>query len=191
MQKIKDVVIFILFLIYVVSIFFIRNYFVLLTMVCFNTIIMGLIKINFISAIRNLFGLGIFILITVVINILTVDLNEGILVGARFMIACNTTYIFSKLISPFRLAKVIELIIMPMKIIGINPRNIGIIICIAISFIPILKREILQILDALKSKGYELRIRNCNIIFKPLLISILKRTNEIEASLISKAYQGE
>ena len=95
------------------------------------------------------------------------------------------------MISPFRLAKVIELIIMPLKIIGINHRNIGIIICIAISFIPILKKEILQILDALKSKGYELKVRNCNIIFKPLLISILKRTNEIELSLISKAYQGE
>ena len=62
-------------------------------------------------------------------------------------------------------------------------------ISISICMIPILKEEIISIIKAIKSKGGKIDIRYLFIIMKPLLISIFKKTNQIEKTLIAKGYK--
>ena len=90
-------------------------------------------------------------------------------------------------------AEVIEKMIYPLKIFGINPKDIGLIITIALSFIPIMKDEIKEIKNILKVKGimptnFNL-IKNSSLIFKPFFVSILQRINDVEMSLKAKGYQ--
>ena len=57
--------------------------------------------------------------------------------------------------------------------------------------IPVLKDEIYAILHSIKAKGKLVKINNINIIIKPMLISILKRTSQIEKALIAKGYMED
>ena len=151
-------------------------------------------KININKAIKNLIKLMPFILFTVVINIIFVDLKFAILIGVRLILVCNISYVFSKTISYTEFGEVIEKLLFPLKIFKVNPKEIGIIITIALSFMPILKDELLQIKNSLKAKGMNMTninlIKNANLIFKPFFVSVLQRINEVEMSLRAKGYEG-
>lgn len=150
-------------------------------------------KINLKSLIDNLIKISIFVLITAIINAFVVNINYAITIGIKLILVCVMTYIFSKMLSYMEFATVIEDLVHPLKLFGINPKDLGLIITIAISFIPILKEELERIKYVLLVKGFKVNtiniIKNMNIVFKPLFVSIMERINEIEYSLRAKGYQ--
>ena len=189
----KNLIKFILFLIYTVGIFFIDNYIAILGIILINILLMLIAKINIKNAVKNLINLLPFIMLTSAINILLVDLNFALLIGIRLLIVCNVTYTFSKTISFIEFSKVIEKIVYPLKIFKINPRDVGIVVTIALSFLPIIKSELQETRRTLEVKGVKNSninlLKNINIIFKPFFVSILQRLNEIELTLKVKGYQ--
>lgn len=189
----KNLIKFILFLIYTIGIFFIKDYITLGLIAIFNIILILTLKINILNSIKNLVKLVPFILFTVAINILFAELKFAILMGVRLVLICNLTYTFSKTISNTEIGDVIEKLVYPLKIFKINPKEIGLMVTIALSFIPIMKAEILQIKNVLKVKGIKPTklnlLKNVNLIFRPFFVSILQRLNEIEMSLKAKGYQ--
>lgn len=192
-RKIANSIKFILFLIYTVGVFYITNYWFLVAIVCVNIGGMLLNKISLKGALKNLAGIGIFILFTVVINVFLMGIQDAILVGIRLLIVCNGTYIFTKLLSTLEIAETIQNLLAPLKLLKINTQNIGIIISIAMAFIPILTKELNNITYSLKSKGFNTKmpnlIKNSNLIMKPLFIAILKKVSEVEYALKAKAFQ--
>lgn len=189
----KNLIKFIMFLIYTVGIFFINNYIVLASIAVLNVILMLTIKINMKNALNNLFKLLPFILFTAVVNILFADLQFAILIGVRLILVCNLSYIFSKTITYTEFGEVIEKLMYPFKIFGINPKEIGLVITIALSFMPIMKSEFGQMRNVLKVKGVKPTnfniLKNLSLIFKPFFISVLQRLNEVEMSLKAKGWQ--
>lgn len=189
----KNLIKFIMFLIYTVGIFFIENYIAIASIAIFNLLLMIIIKINIRSSINNIVKLLPFILFTVVVNILFADLQFAILIGVRLILVCNLSYIFSKTITYTEFGEVIEKLMYPFKIFGINPKEIGFVITIALSFMPIMKSEFGQIRNVLKVKGIRPTkfniLKNLSLIFKPFFISILQRLNEVEMSLKAKGWQ--
>lgn len=89
--------------------------------------------------------------------------------------------------------EVIEKLLYPLKIFKINSKEIGLVITIALSFIPIIKNELEQMKNILKIKGIKDNninlIKNFNLIFKTFFISILQRINDVEISLKAKGYE--
>ena len=189
----KNLIKFTLFLIYTVGIFFIKNYIILGIIAIFNISIMLTIKINIKTAINNLIKLLPFILFTIVINILFADLNFGILIGIRLILVCNLSYIFSKTMTYTEFGDVIEKLMYPFKIFGVNPKEVSLVITIALSFMPIMKNEFEQMKNVLKVKGIKPTnfnlLKNLSLIFKPFFVSVLQRLNEIEMSLKAKGWQ--
>ena len=189
----RNLIKFILFLIYSVGVFFIEDYMILALIVMFNIVLTIISNINLKDALNNTIKLLPFILFTVAINTIFADLKFSILIGIRLILIRNLTYIFSKNISYMEFARVIEKMVYPLKIFGINPEEIGLIVIIALSFIPIIKNEFEQIRNVLKVKGIEPTtfnlLKNLGLIFKPFLISVMQRLNEIEMSLKAKGYQ--
>lgn len=127
----------------------------------------------------------IFILFTVLINIIASDINLGILIGIRLILVCNITYTFSKVLSYNEFANAIEILSYPLKIFGIKPKDMGLLMCMAIAFIPIFKDELQQIKNALYIKG----TRKIKYILQIFFISVFKRIGELEMSLKAKAYE--
>lgn len=183
---------FILFIAYTILVFFIKSYSLLGIVCAINIIMMLLLRENFKRAIFAILKLMPFIAFTAGINMIISGINFGALIGIRLIFVCNMTYIFAKKMTPHKLQYVIETLLKPLKIFKIDSREIGIIVCIGTTFIPIIQREIQEIKYALKAKGYEINFRNVirkpNYILVPLITMVIKKINDIEASLLSKGY---
>lgn len=189
----KKLIIFLLFLIYTIGIFFIDKYILLIIVLVINLAITIISKINIKDEIKNIFKLLPFILFTGIINLIFVNFKFAILLSVRLILVCNISYIYSKTISYMEFSEIIEKIVYPFKIFKINPKDIGLMITISLSFIPIMKDEIKETKNVLNAKGiYPSNInliKNASLIFKPFFISILQRINEVEMSLKAKGYQ--
>lgn len=193
LKHIINIIKFIFFLVYVILIFFMKNNIALIGALIIDIILIAIYKIDLKKLLNNLIKISIFVLITAIINAFIVDINYAVLIGIKLILVCIMTYIFSQMLSYMEFAAVIEELVYPLKLFGINPKDLGLLITIAISFIPILREELERIKYVLLVKGFKLNainvIKNMNIIFKPLFVSIMERINEIEYSLKAKGYQ--
>lgn len=185
----KNVIKLILFLAYTIAIFLVKHDMFAVIVLGINLLLTFILKISIKEEIGNLLGICIFVLLTATINAMLVDVKTGVMIGVKLLLVCNITYIFSKMMNYTELAEALEKIFGIFKVLKINPKNISIMICICISFIPTIKRQIKQVRSALKAKGVKLNLRNSGLIFEPVVISLLKRVDEIESSLKAKAYQ--
>lgn len=185
---------FVLFLIYTSLIFFIKSYFLLGIVLIINLFLMLIFKVSLKNTFEFIFKLMPFILFTAVFNMIFEDVLYGVLIGFRLVLVCNVTYIFSKKMTPKKLQISIQNILFPLKIFKVNTKDIGIIVSISIAFIPILQKEIQNLKYSLISKGLKPSFRNFikrpNLILAPLIASVIKKTGEIEESMISKGYVG-
>ncbi len=200
LKDIINLIKFILFISYTVLIFFIKNFIYLLIPLLINIsciIILKIKKNNFTlwDCFKNLLKLSILILLTVIVNFLLESFEYAMLVAIKLLLICNMTYIFSKSISYMEFAKVIENIFYPLKIFKVEPKNIGIIICISLTFIPILRKELEDLKYLLKIKGFKLSfiniIKNISTVSKPFFVSLLRKVNDLENTLLIKGYVQE
>lgn len=185
----KNAIKLILFLVYTIAIFLVKNDVFAVIVLGINILLTLLLKISIKEEIGNLLGIIIFVIITATINAIIIDIKAGVMIGIKLLLVCNITYIFSRIMNYTELAEAIEKIFSIFKVLKINPKNISIMICICISFIPTIKKQIKQVRAALKAKGVKMNLKNSGLIFEPVAISLLKRVDEIESSLKAKAYQ--
>lgn len=185
----KNLILLILFIIYSTSIFFISNWIILLGFIFINLLLIFAFKVNFKRVLINLYKVTPIILITFIFNILFGYFESAILISIRLYIVCNVTFIFTYKMGTTNILIALENLFIPLKIFGISPTDLSLMINIAITFIPIIFKELEQISLALKSKGFKpYSISSMKYTFKLLIISIFKKTNDIELTLKSKNY---
>lgn len=185
----KNIVKFVLFIGYTMLVFFVKDANVLTSMILLNSIITLFLKINLKKMLHSLKIFLPFVAITVVLNLLLDSLQEAILIGIRMLICYHATYLFSQTITTLEIADTIEKIGTPLKLFRIETKHIGMMISISICMLPVLKNEITTLIQAMQAKGMPLNIKNINILIQPMFISIFRRTNEMEKTLLSKAYR--
>lgn len=184
----KNIIMFLSFIIYATFIFFINSNTLLLVVLLLNILDMIIFRVRIIGAIRNLLKLLPFVLLTVSINWILSSYEYAILIGIKLLLVCNVTYIYSQTTTVRGVASTIKTLCMPLKLIKVNPEEIELLVCISLSMIPILKREYSQLRESCSAKGMDINVRNMKIILTKLMISIMKRVNEIEESIIEKGY---
>lgn len=182
----------IFFLIYSSLIFFVKEYYFLILILVINISLMIILKINLKQSLIFILRFLPFIFFTGLLNILLANISLGILMIFKLIFVCNTTYILSKIMTPKKLCYATQNILIPLKVFNINPIEIGIMVSVAISFIPIIQKEMQNLQYSLVSKGYKLNFINIvkkpGLILVPLITETIKRTSEIEQSMISKGY---
>lgn len=179
---------FILFISYTMVIFLVKNVSILSGMILLNGMITILLKIN-VKKILHSFKIFLpFVFITVVLNFILASLQEGILIGIRMLICYHVTYLFSQTLTTLEIADTVQKICTPLKLFRIDTQHIGMMVSISICMLPVLKDEITTARQAMQAKGKPLSIRNINLLIAPIFISIFRRTNEMEKTLLSKAY---
>jgi energy-coupling factor transport system permease protein len=130
-----------------------------------------------------------FILLAALINFLAGDTREAVLVTVRLVLVCNITGVFRRVVSSMELAHGIETLFLPLKIFKIKPGDISLMICICVAFIPVLQREMKEILYGLKAKGIKMpALRGVKYLFKPFFFGLFRRTGEIALALKAKGY---
>lgn len=191
----KTVIKFIAFFAYTICLFFIKDIRILACIFLFQIIFMLLCRVSVNGAIKTIWHLVPFILFTVLIDLCVMEVMDSILIGIRLIMICHITYIFGKTTSSMQIAKAIQIILYPLKIFGVSINNIGIMVSLAITFIPIIKKKIENIRYSLKAKGFNMsfinQITHINYIMGPLFYSLLRKVSKIEDALKSKAYIEE
>lgn len=182
----------IILLFFTVAVFFINNYLVLGIIAISEVLLIIVLKVKKVNMLKTMLYLLPFIVFTGLINYILVDLNVALLITVRLYLVCIFTYIYKTILTPIEISEAIQNICYPLKLIGINPKDISLIVSIGIAFVPIIQNELRQITYALKLKGVNLKsfhiIKNLQYILKPLLCSTLRRTNELEYALKLKGY---
>ena len=89
------------------------------------------------------------------------------------------------------IADTIKAICSPLKIFKVNTDDIKVMVCISLSVIPILKKDLYELKEACKSKNITFNIKNMKIVLAKFFLSLISRVNEIEESLIAKGYSNE
>lgn len=190
----KNVIKMVIFIIYTILLFCIKDFLVLFYISIFQLVLMFINNISIKQASKNILYLMPFILFTVLINLIAMEKEEALLIGIRLILVCNITYIYGKTTTARKISNAIENLLYPLKLFKVNTRNIGIIISIAITLIPILHQEIENIKYSLIGKGFNMsflnQITHINYLMKPLFYSILRKVNEMESALLSKGYVG-
>lgn len=184
----KNVFKLLFFVIYIIAIFSLKNYKILGIYIIINLVISKMLNAKFLAFLKNIKIIMILVIFTAIINIIFGSIEDGIVLGIRILIAYNFTYIFSTTFDILEFAQTIEIILKPLYIFKINVKDISLIISIALCMIPILSEELEQTKNSLKSKGYKFKLNNLDLYIKPIMISILKRTDELEKTLIVKGY---
>jgi len=169
-------------------IFLINDYRIFSCIFLIDIIIAFNIKINLKNTINSLKMFLPFIIFTAVINAFLASFQEAILMGVRIILCYIATYLYSKTVSISEISDVIQKLFFPLKLFKIDTKQIGIMVSIALSMIPVLKNEITTTINTMKSRGKMLKMSNFIIALRPLFISILRKTNEIEKILIAKGY---
>ena len=79
----------------------------------------------------------------------------------------------------------------PLKIFKVNTDDIKVMVCISLSVIPILKKDLYELKEACKSKNITFNVKNMKIVLAKFFLSLISRVNELEESLIAKGYSNE
>lgn len=191
----KNVIKFTGFVFYTITLFLVNHYFLLGIAFAFQILFMIILPISNKSAIKSMVHLLPFILFTAVINGIFMNMESAILIGIRLVMVCHMTYLLGKTTTAMEIAKVVQTLLYPLTWFKVNTNNIGMIVSIGITFIPIMKQEIENIQNSLLAKGFSLsfpnKIKYISYIMGPLMYSLLKRINQIEDSLKAKAYREE
>ncbi len=184
----KNVILFLSFILYAGIIFFINNSMVLWLILAINFLAMLVFNVKLKGAIQNLLKIMPFILLTVIINCILDSYKYAFFIGIKLMLVCNITYTYSKTTTVRGIASTVKLLCKPLEIIKVNPNEIELMVCISLSMLPILKQECNSLKVACLAKGMELNIKNMKIVLSKLVISMMKRVNDIEEAVIEKGY---
>lgn len=188
----KNVLKIIAFIIYTVLLFLIKDIWLIFGAILFQIALILICHISINQYIKTLTKLMPFILFTVLINLCVMETIEAILIGIKLIIICNMTYIYGSTTTAREIAISIEKLLFPLTLFKVNTRNIGIMISIAITFIPIINKEIENIQYSLTAKGFNMsfwsRIRHINYIMVPLFYVLIRKVGNMEEALIAKGY---
>lgn len=172
-----------------VIIFSVKSYEILGVLVLINFATSIILNAKFLGFLKNIKIIMILVIFTTITNMILENIEEGLILGIRILIAYNFTFIICSTFDILKFAQTIEMLLKPLCIFKINVKDISLIVSIALCMIPILSEELKQTKNSLKSKGYKFKLNNLHVYIKPTMISILKKTDELGKTLIVKGYQ--
>ena len=118
---------------------------------------------------------------------------EPLIMGVKILIAWGATNILAQKMPTVILAGAVANLLYPFKMVGIDVEEITLIITIAISFIPILAKELSAIKNSLAAKNFDFSLKNLltrpHIFISTYINAIFNRIDEIEKSLMAKAFE--
>ena len=187
----KDVIRFLIFIIYTTSVFFISNNKIILLFILINFIVIICKRIKLKRVIIRSIQILPFIVFTFIINYILDNYVYAFWVGIKLFLVCNITIIYSEITSTASIAEAVKILCFPLKLFKINTDEIRIIVYISLAMFPILKKELFEVKEACIAKNIKFNIRNMKIILGKFFLLLIFRVNKIEDALIAKGYYIE
>lgn len=193
-HKVSGTVKLLLLIILSIYIFTIKDYYTLNIILIISIILFLLSRVgikNYLKLIRNSIY---FTIITFFINLLFSDIVYSFMISYRIFIMILLTIVLTLTTKPMDIVYAITNLLTPLKLFGVNTRDISLMVGIGISFMPILKNEYIVVGQAQNAKGYFPSIKNikmyCICIFVPYITGCLKRSDDMSMALQAKGFEN-
>ncbi len=203
----------ILFLItYIVTIFLSKSFYALGACALVFVLIAIFSGVPFKSLLRSVRAVIFLVLFTAILNLLFYDgqtpIWEGffltwealyftLFLAVRLILLVLGSSLLTLTTSPVSLTDGLEGILFPLKWIRFPVHELALIMSIALRFIPILTDETARIMNAQKARGTDFetgglikRIKAITPILIPLLISAVRRADELGDAMDARCYSG-
>lgn len=194
-HKTNSTVKLILLIVVSIYIFTVKDYFVLNIIFGIVVILLLLSRIKFIHYLKLIRDSIYFVIITFVINLFFSDVTYSFMISYRIFIMLILTLILTLTTKSMDIVYAITNILTPLKIFGVNIKEISLMIGIGISFMPILKQEYIKIKQAQIAKGYLPKFRKIKryaiCIFIPYITGCFKRVDDMSLALQAKGYESD
>lgn len=202
-------------LIYIFALFFVRNFIGYIPVFIFLASVIYISKVPLKFILRGLKSIVIIILFTVVLNIfmssgktvlfhygfITVTLegiyNAGIM-ALRLIFLIIGSSLLTLTTSPIELTDGIEILMKPLKRLGVPSHEIAMMMTIALRFIPTLLEETDKIMNAQTARGADFetgnliqRAKSMVPILVPLFISAFRRADDLAMAMEARCYRGD
>lgn len=200
-------------ILYIVALFCAKSYVsyalvavVLILMLCLSHIRLGVI-------VKGLKPLLIIIILTGLLNlfytqgtplvsfwIFTITregIRNAVFMIARIVMLIFGTFLLTYTTSPIALTDALEILLGPLKRVGLPVHELAMMMCIALRFIPTLISETDKIISAQKARGADFesgnllrRAKALIPILVPLFISAFRRADELAVAMEARCYRG-
>ncbi len=175
------------FIIYVTLIFFLpSDWWTILAVLLINLLLSFIWYSPLLKATRSLCKILPFILIAFIFNWLFDGWLPATFITLKLCLVCQVTFLYAGTISTWNFARLVGQIFAPLAIFGLRRSDVELIICIALSLIPILRTSLREARMATLAKGLQLNLSNVRWLLQKLLTDTWRRIDAIDAALIAK-----
>ncbi len=173
-----------LFIAFSLFIFITNNIYVLVGFTISNILLHFIFKISPKKALKNLFKIFFLIIILFLFNLIFDNLINSLIVSYKVLIVANGAFIFSKVITPTRLANGFKQLFLPLKLFKVDTNNLALMLTIALNFIPIISYDITTLKQTLKARNVKLNLKTLftqsHLLFVMFFANLFKRVDDLE-----------
>lgn len=200
-------------LLYIISLFFFRNFIGYLVAAAFLAIVIRLSHVPFKFMVKGMKAILFLLLITVVFNLfltpgealisvwkLTITregLRTAVTMAVRLIMLVIGSSIMTLTTTPNNLTDGMERGMRPLKVLKVPVHEVAMMMSIALRFIPILLEETDKIMKAQIARGADFesgnlirRARALVPLLVPLFISAFRRANDLAMAMEARCYRG-
>ena len=112
------------------------------------------------KTITNLFKIAPFVLLTFLINCWLDTYINALWMAVKLLLVCNITFIYSQTTTTAQVAKTVKKLCTPLKVFKINPEIVEVLVAIALSILPIMRKEYIEVKEACKAKNIPINLKN-------------------------------
>lgn len=173
-----------LFIAFSLFIFITNNIYVLVGFTISNILLHFIFNISPKKALKNLFKIFFLIIIIFLFNLIFDNLINSLIVSYKVLIVANGAFIFSKVITPTRLANGFKQLFLPLKLFKVDTNNLALMLTIALNFIPIISYDITTLKQTLKARNVKLNLKTLftqsHLLFVMFFANLFKRVDDLE-----------
>jgi biotin transport system permease protein len=120
----------------------------------------------------------------VVVHALVTDLAAGVTAAVRLLALVLAAAVVTATTRVTALVAVVERLCAPLRLVGVRPARIGLVIAMALRFIPVLAERADRIREAQAARGGSVRgVRGTVTLAVPLLVSVLRMAHTVGEAL--------
>lgn len=124
-------------------------------------------------------------------------LSRGIYFSLRLLLFVSIAFLVTLTTSPSDLAEALVKILSPLRKIGIPVNDLGLILFVALRFIPVLYEEFVIIRNAQMLRGVQFegklvtKVRRSGAILIPVFLAALNRADELALAIQARGYRSD
>ncbi|WP_455477199.1 energy-coupling factor transporter transmembrane component T family protein [Bartonella sp. B41] len=161
---------------------------VLILFLLFVALLYGIAKIPLIDVLKQLKSMSLFLILIFAFQVIFRNWYVGLEIILRFITLIFLASLVSLTTKVSDMVNSIETVLKPLQCFGINSSKIGMVLSMAIRFIPVVGKNFSEVREAQRARGFDV---NIFAFAMPLIIRTINMASEVAEALEARSYDGE